>query len=115
MAHHETHAAHAHAHAGGCGHRAIRHDDHTDYLHDGHLHHVHDDHVDECRLPARGANAATCTPSHACDEHERGHAHRPGCGHEAIPHADHADYLVGGHLHHPHQGHCDDHGPVTAL
>jgi hypothetical protein len=24
------------------------------------------------------------------------------------------DYLVDGHLHHPHDGHCDDHGPVTA-
>jgi hypothetical protein len=23
------------------------------------------------------------------------------------------DYLVGGHLHHPHAGHCDDHGSVT--
>jgi hypothetical protein len=22
------------------------------------------------------------------------------------------DYLVEGHLHHPHNGHCDDHGPV---
>jgi hypothetical protein len=23
------------------------------------------------------------------------------------------DYLVNGHLHCPHFGHCDDHGPVT--
>jgi hypothetical protein len=23
------------------------------------------------------------------------------------------DYLVAGHLHHPHDGHCDDHGPVA--
>jgi UDP-2,3-diacylglucosamine pyrophosphatase LpxH len=23
------------------------------------------------------------------------------------------DYLVGGHLHHPHGSHCDDHGPVA--
>jgi hypothetical protein len=22
------------------------------------------------------------------------------------------DYLVDGHLHHAHDGHCDDHGPV---
>jgi hypothetical protein len=22
------------------------------------------------------------------------------------------DYLVSGHLHHPHDGHCDDHGPL---
>jgi hypothetical protein len=25
------------------------------------------------------------------------------------------DYLVGGHLHHPHGGHCDDHGPVSLV
>ena len=37
----------------------------------------------------------------------------PGCGHEAVPHGDHIDYLVDGHLHHPHDGHCDNHGPVT--
>jgi hypothetical protein len=24
-----------------------------------------------------------------------------------------ADYLVKGHLHHPDQGHCDDHGAVS--
>jgi hypothetical protein len=25
------------------------------------------------------------------------------------------DYLVGGHLHHPHGDHCDDHGPVEVV
>jgi UDP-2,3-diacylglucosamine pyrophosphatase LpxH len=30
-----------------------------------------------------------------------------------VPHGDHVDYLVNGHLHHPHSDHCDDHGPVT--
>jgi hypothetical protein len=29
-----------------------------------------------------------------------------------MPHGDHTDYLVGEHLHHPHAGHCDDHGGV---
>ena len=38
------------------------------------------------------------------------HLHGPNCGHEAVPHGDHIDYLVDGHLHHPHGGHCDDHG-----
>jgi hypothetical protein len=23
--------------------------------------------------------------------------------------------LVNGHLHHPHGGHCDDHGPVSVV
>jgi hypothetical protein len=27
-----------------------------------------------------------------------------------VPHGDHVDYLVGGHLHHSHESHCDDHG-----
>ena len=27
--------------------------------------------------------------------------------------SDWVDYLVDGHLHHPHGDHCDDHGPVT--
>jgi hypothetical protein len=29
-----------------------------------------------------------------------------------VPHGDHVDYLVNGHLHYPHGQHCDDHGPV---
>ncbi len=36
------------------------------------------------------------------------------CGHAAVPHGDHVDYLVDGHLHHAHDGHCDDHGPVRS-
>jgi hypothetical protein len=30
-----------------------------------------------------------------------------------VPHGNHVDYRVSGHLHHPH-GHCDDHGPPTS-
>ena len=32
-----------------------------------------------------------------------------------MPHGDHTDYLVDGHLHHPHGDHCDDHGPVNVV
>jgi hypothetical protein len=32
-----------------------------------------------------------------------------------VPHGDHVDYLVGGHLHYPHDDHCDDHGPVKTV
>ena len=32
---------------------------------------------------------------------------------EAVPHGNHTDYRVSGHLHHPHGDHCDDHGPLT--
>ena len=46
---HDIHADHDHdhAHSPECGHVAVRHRDHTDYLHDGHAHHEHDGHWDE--------------------------------------------------------------------
>lgn len=37
------------------------------------------------------------------------HEHGPGCGHPAVPHGDHVDYLHDGHLHAPHEGHYDEH------
>jgi len=37
----------AHKHHSGCGHTAVPHGDHTDYLVDGHLHHPHGDHCDD--------------------------------------------------------------------
>jgi hypothetical protein len=107
------HEGHTHQHGPGCGHTAIEHDGHIDYLHDGHLHHVHGDHVDEHELEANGTNPAACTPQHDCAGHQKAHTHGPGCGHEQVPHAGHVDYLVDGHLHHPHGDHCDDHGRVS--
>ena len=38
---------HDHEHGPGCGHEAVRHDDHVDYLHDGHRHAPHEGHYDE--------------------------------------------------------------------
>ena len=108
------HPDHGHVHGDGCGHQAIQHDGHTDYLHDGHLHHPHADHVDEHQLAVGSANPAERTPAHDCGAHGQEHSHGPGCGHEALPHGDHVDYLVDGHLHHAHGDHCDDHGPVSA-
>lgn len=47
----ETHNVHhtvdEHAHGEDCGHEAVQHDDHVDYLHDGHKHAEHGDHYDE--------------------------------------------------------------------
>ncbi|MEZ5398386.1 MAG: hypothetical protein R2729_01885 [Bryobacteraceae bacterium] len=40
------------------------------------------------------------------------HVHGAACGHVAVKHGDHVGYLVGGHLHHQHDGHCDDHGAL---
>src|ERR1700687_2816048 len=107
---HRSH--HAHQHGSNCGHTAVRHGDHIDYLHDGHLHHPHDDHVDGHVIEGSERNPNRATPRHKCKGQEASHVHGPGCGHEAVPHGDHVDYLVDGHLHPPHGDHCDDHGPV---
>jgi hypothetical protein len=85
----------------------------VDYLHDGHLHQAHSDHFDECELASGKANPSDCTPSHKCDRYDATHRHGPSCGHEAVPHGGHVDYLVEGHLHHAHDSHCDDHGAVS--
>ena len=103
---------HKHQHGPRCGHLAVEHEGHVDYLHDGHLHHVHGDHVDECALEVNAVNADGCTPNHRCGGHPAGHVHGPNCGHPSVLHGDHVDYLVDGHLHHPHGDHCDDHGPL---
>lgn len=109
MSRHPIHGNHSHIHGDGCGHTAIRHDGHVDYLHDGCMHRLHGDHFDECRIEDSEQNPSACAPRADC------HTHGEGCGHESVPHGDHVDYLVDGRLHHPHQGHCDDHGPVEVL
>ncbi|MGA7329375.1 MAG: hypothetical protein WBX25_34050 [Rhodomicrobium sp.] len=107
-----VHENHAHKHGPACGHTAVRHAGHVDYLHEGHLHHMEGDRVEEHAIEVSKTNPEACTPSHDCGGHDQGHIHGPSCGHEAVPHGDHVDYLVNGHLHHPHDGHCDDHGPL---
>lgn len=115
MSHHDhsTHTGHDHRHGEGCGHTAVRHHDHVDYLHDGHLHHPYHDHVDEHVIDVTEANPTGHTEP--TGGHDGGHEHGPGCGHEVVPHDDHVDYLVDGRLHHPHDDHCDDHGPVELV
>jgi hypothetical protein len=113
MSDHKVHADHRHVHGPSCGHRAVSHNGHVDYLHDGHLHTMHGDHVDECTIAIDGTNPATCTSGHRCSGHAAGHVHGANCGHDAVPHGDHVDYLVDGHLHHVHNGHCDDHGVLA--
>src|SRR5262245_43072590 len=39
--------AKTHQHGPNCGHAAVPHGDHVDYLVDGHLHHPHGDHCDD--------------------------------------------------------------------
>ncbi len=41
------------------------------------------------------------------------HEHGAECGHPAVPHGDHLDYLHDGHRHAPHEGHYDEHDPAA--
>ena len=109
---HHIHTDHPHKHGPGCGHIAIQHGDHVDYLHDGHLHHQEGGVVEEHAIEVSGTNPDLCTPAFDHTGHPADHVHGPSCGHPAVPHGDHVDYLVDGRLHHPHSDHCDDHGPV---
>ena len=43
----------------------------------------------------------------AREDHE--HAHGEDCGHSAVPHGDHVDYVHDGHRHAPHGSHYDEH------
>jgi zinc transport system permease protein len=46
------------------------------------------------------------------EQHE--HEHGPGCGHPAIEHEHHVDYLHDGHRHAPHEGHYDEHNSLQS-
>lgn len=94
---HAPHSDHAHQHGSGCGHVAVPHEDHIDYVHDGHIHRAHDDHADECESTGHTVH----------DGHD--HRHHPDCGHVAVPHGDHVDYVHDGHRHAQHGDHWDDH------
>ncbi|MEA2288577.1 MAG: hypothetical protein QOD55_574 [Solirubrobacteraceae bacterium] len=106
------HAA-GHEHGVGCGHTAVEHEGHTDYLVDGHLHHVRGRGCDEHSIAVDARNPEGHTGAAA--GHDAGHRHGAGCGHEAVRHGDHTDHLVDGRLHHAHGDHCDDHGPLTTV
>ena len=40
---------------------------------------------------------------------DHGHEHGPDCGHLAVRHGDHVDYVHDGHRHAPHGSHYDEH------
>ena len=44
---HHSHGDHTHKHGSDCGHTAVPHEGHTDYLYESHLHHDHEGHYDE--------------------------------------------------------------------
>jgi zinc transport system permease protein len=47
MPHDVVPETHAHQHGADCGHQAVEHGDHVDYVHGGHRHAMHGDHYDE--------------------------------------------------------------------
>jgi zinc transport system permease protein len=48
-------------------------------------------------------------PTEQVVEEQHGHEHGPGCGHVAVEHGDHVDYIHDGHRHAVHGGHYDEH------
>jgi len=97
---HRPHDAHAHDHDQWCGHAAVPHGDHLDYLHDGHVHHLDVDHVDD--VPAAMAALHLPHTGHM-------HVHGPACGHPSVEHQDHRDFQHGEHRHASHGDHYDEH------
>lgn len=90
---------------------AVRHDDHVDYLDKGRLLHEAAGRIEEHTIGVSDRNPDRCDTKHRAAA-EPGHVHGPNCGHEAVPHGSHLDYLVNGRLQHQHGDHVDDHGPL---
>lgn len=96
-------ADHDHDHDRWCGHAFMPHGDHVDFLHDGRIHRPCSDHFEEmrgCDEPVR---------RHHLSHSAHMHVHQPDCGHTAVAHLDHFDYLHGRHRHAVHQTHYDEH------
>jgi hypothetical protein len=55
----------SHIHSPGCGHTAVRHRDHVDYLDHGHLQHVCADRTEEHVTEVTETNPDRCSPSTA--------------------------------------------------
>ena len=53
--------------------------------------------------------AGATEEAHTVVPEEHGHEHGEDCGHVAVPHGDHVDYVHDGHRHAPHGKHYDEH------
>ncbi|SDD67977.1 zinc transport system permease protein [Nocardioides lianchengensis] len=61
------------------------------------------------RRPFPAVEAEEHAATHqVCDE-QHAHEHGPDCGHPAVPHGDHVDYVHDGHRHAVHGRHYDEH------
>ena len=59
--------------------------------------------------PACGRRSPTSRSGHEVSDDHVDHDHGPECGHSAVPHDDHVDYVHDGHRHAPHGEHYDEH------
>jgi zinc transport system permease protein len=55
------------------------------------------------------ANGIALAAPHTAVPEDHTHQHGPQCGHVAVRHGDHVDYVHDGHRHAPHGGHYDEH------
>ena len=58
---------------------------------------------------AAGPAELVPAPAHTAVPEEHEHRHGPACGHRAVEHGDHVDYVHDGHRHAPHGSHYDEH------
>ncbi len=109
-----AHPAKTHMHNDKCGHAAVKHDTHTDYVENGAYHSAHADHFDKHGTAISSNDPAARNV--ASDTHftvnENGHAHGDKCGHKKVAHADHFDYIHDGQYHSTHADHSDNHGTL---
>ena len=62
-----------HAHGLRCGHIAVRHRDHVDYLENGHLQHVEGGRIEEYVLEVTADNPDRCAPEQRATGHDSVH------------------------------------------
>lgn len=67
--------------------------------------------MDETQTPDQRPSEADCFPH---DGHDA-HAHGQDCGHLALEHEGHVDYMHDTHRHAEHGGHWDEHPAVPAM
>lgn len=83
-----------HIHGPGCGHQAVVHDGHIDFLVDGEL--------------INGEQIHEITNEGGCQNSVAPHSHSEAC--LLVRHGDHYDCLLNDRLYYRHGGHDDDHG-----
>jgi len=109
-----AHPATAHTHNDKCGHTAVKHDTHTDYVDGGEFHAQHTNHYDNHGVATSANETATraVASNHTATTDEKGHKHGDNCGHKKVQHGDHFDFVHDGHYHAVHADHTDEHGNI---